>query len=377
MKIRVRLSALAVLAVLSLAGRVTGEELQGAVKVSGREIQLQIRHADGRPAAGIPVRLLFVRRRTVAVGRTDADGRWASTVARTGVYEVVAEGAPGSTQSLRFSALVLDEPEAAPIPWGTAAAGAACLLGALLLGFVRMRYRVSARVVLLAAGVGLLGWSGWRCWLGPDGPDGPADPDVRTAARAYLRDRHVKPLSEPLEKLLADSGEKREPTQPYPLLGKSAPDFELGEARGKRVRLSDYLGRGPVVLVFYYGYFCNHCVGQLFALNDDIKKFRELGAEVITVSADPPELTRARFKQYGEFAFPVLSDPGYKVAQLYGTYRPLTEGKAEDLQHGTFVIARDGRVHWAHHGYEPFTGNRTLLYELARLEGRLPGGKAE
>ena len=50
-----------------------------------------------------------------------------------------------------------------------------------------------------------------------------------------------------------------------------------------------------MVLVFYYGYHCNHCVGQLFALHDDISKFRELGAEVVAVSADPPEWTRERW----------------------------------------------------------------------------------
>jgi peroxiredoxin len=113
----------------------------------------------------------------------------------------------------------------------------------------------------------------------------------------------------------------------------------------------------------------------LFALSDDIQKFRELGAEVVAVSADPPKETRERFQQYGEFAFPVLSDPGNKVAREYGVFQPAREGREEILQHGTFVIGRDGIVAWAQCGDEPFTGNRTLLYELARLEGRLPEPK--
>src|SRR5262249_13085079 len=137
---------------------------------------------------------------------------------------------------------------------------------------------------------------------------------------------------------------------------------------GRSVRV----GRGPVVLVFYYGYYCNHCVAQLFALHEDVKKFRELGAEVIAVSADPPELTRQRFERSGAFAFPVLADPGHKAAQRYGVFRPAAGNVPEELRHGTFVIGRDGRVHWAYRGSEPFTGNATLLYELARLEGRLP-----
>jgi hypothetical protein len=53
------------------------------------------------------------------------------------------------------------------------------------------------------------------------------------------------------------------------------------------------------------------------------------------------------------------------------------EGDARGLRHGRFVIDRDGRVHSAHSGHEPFTGNRTLLYELARLEGRRPAARSE
>jgi peroxiredoxin len=73
----------------------------------------------------------------------------------------------------------------------------------------------------------------------------------------------------------------------------------------------------------------------------------------------------------------VLSDPGNKIAQVYGVYRPASGKQDEDQQHGTFVIGRDGLVSWVHHGCEPFTGNRTLLYELARVEGRLPAGSAK
>ena len=93
---------------------------------------------------------------------------------------------------------------------------------------------------------------------------------------------------------------------------------------------------------------------------------------MVAISADPPQQTRERFQQYGEFSFPVLSDPGNKVAQKYGVFHPAREGREEVLWHGTFVIGRDGVVAWAQFGDEPFTQNRTLLYELARLEGRLP-----
>jgi peroxiredoxin Q/BCP len=133
------------------------------------------------------------------------------------------------------------------------------------------------------------------------------------------------------------------------------------------------LKEGPIVLVFYYGYHCDHCVSQLFALDKDLGKFHELGVQVVAISADPPELTRERSKQYGAFGFPVLSDRGNKVAQKYETYIPNpAAGKEGDLLHGTFVLARNGQVAWVNRGDGPFTENRSLLHEIARLQGRRP-----
>lgn len=48
----------------------------------------------------------------------------------------------------------------------------------------------------------------------------------------------------------------RVPATPTQLaVGQPAPDFALPDAAGRSVRLSDYRGRQPVVLVFYRGYW--------------------------------------------------------------------------------------------------------------------------
>lgn len=201
----------------------------------------------------------------------------------------------------------------------------------------------------------------------------PERPDLAQEVQADLDRRNYKPLSDPLAALVNDPNYKPIPTQAHPLLGQPAPDFSLSDTDGKPVSLSEKLKDGPVVLVFYYGYNCNHCVSQLFALNKDIDKFRELGVTVLSISADPSEQTRERFKQYGAFGFPVLSDPSNAVSTKYGTYTPSAKpGEDGDLLHGTFVIDRKGRVVWANRGDGPFTENRTLLVELNRLVRR-PG----
>jgi thioredoxin-dependent peroxiredoxin len=197
--------------------------------------------------------------------------------------------------------------------------------------------------------------------------------DLAREAREDLERRSFRPLSEPLQAILADKKYEPIPTQAHTLLLQPAPDFKLADVNGKEWSLAKQLKDGPIVLVFYYGYHCNHCVSQLFALDKDVAKFRELGVQVVAVSADEAEVTRSRFKQYGAFKFPVLSDPGNKVAEQYEVYVPSkTAGQEGDLLHGTFLIDRHGKIVWTNRGDNPFTENRTLLHEAARVEGIQP-----
>lgn len=193
------------------------------------------------------------------------------------------------------------------------------------------------------------------------------EPDIAAEAEADLASRNFRPLSAPLEALVNDPTAKTIPTQAHPLLGHSAPDFTLQDTAGQATTLSALCQAGPVVVVFYYGYHCNHCVSQLFALDKDYDQFRELGATIVAISADPSADTLARFKKYGAFRFPVLTDPGNVVAKEYGTYTPSKKPNEEgELMHGTFVITPAGKIVWSNRGDSPFTDNRTLLIELHR-----------
>ncbi len=194
-------------------------------------------------------------------------------------------------------------------------------------------------------------------------------PDLAQQALADLEQRNFRSLSASLEQLLNDSKYTPIPTQAHPLLGQPAPDFQLQTVDEKNWSLREALQQGPVVVVFYYGYHCNHCVSQLFGLHKDIEKFRELGAQVVAISADPPELTRERYARYGAFAFPVLSDPDNRVATLYGTFTPSKKAEEDGvLMHGTFIVSRDGRIRWTNRGDSPFVENQTLLREIYRTE---------
>jgi peroxiredoxin Q/BCP len=197
--------------------------------------------------------------------------------------------------------------------------------------------------------------------------------DLAQEAKHDLESRHFQPLSGSLQSLVSDPAYKPIPTQSHPLLGKPAPDFTLKDTDGNDWTLSQEIKKGPVVVVFYYGYHCSHCVSQLFGLAKDLDSFAEFGASVVALSSDPAETTRERYRKYGAFAFPVLCDPNDRVAEKFGAYTPSTVvGESGDLLHGTFLIGTDGKVLWANIAPEPFTENRTLLVQLHRARSGKP-----
>lgn len=216
---------------------------------------------------------------------------------------------------------------------------------------------------------------GLLAWLRPR-PRPPAQADLVEGVQRLLTRSKGAALSEPLAAILAARATWRTETQNDPLLGQPAPDFTLPDHRRRPVALRDLLAKGPVVVVFYYGYYCDHCVAQLYGLQEDRKYFDELGATVVAISADTPEETAAKFREYaakgGEFGFPTLSDAGNRVAERYGTMLPQRDGRPESQLHGTFVLDAKGTVRWANVGPAPFVNNRGLLCEVAAVAGRLP-----
>jgi thioredoxin-dependent peroxiredoxin len=198
--------------------------------------------------------------------------------------------------------------------------------------------------------------------------------DVAADAKAFLAAARAQslarapaqslPLQKPTESGAAtEQGSLRDESQTR--VGTTAPDFELSDTDGHRIALRDLRRDGPVIVVFYFGYYCSHCVAQLFALEEDLPKFAVHGVHIVALSADPPETTAARFRQYGHFHFPVLSDPDNNVAEQYGVYTPAVGDHGDDLKHGTFVVDKSGRIIWGHTGDRPFVDNGLLLKLIA------------
>ena len=120
------------------------------------------------------------------------------------------------------------------------------------------------------------------------------------------------------------------------------------------------------MVVFYYGYWCDHCVSQLFGLQEDLKFFDQINARIVAISPDEPEMTRQRYQEFGKFSFTVLSDLEGEVGTRFGVTDPEVPTDPAGLKHGTFVVDPAGVVRWANVSDEPFFDNQTLLFELER-----------
>ncbi len=196
--------------------------------------------------------------------------------------------------------------------------------------------------------------------------------DVRRDAEAYLEVVQTQKLTEGLSVILADTSFKPVESQPHALLNQMAPEFALRDVNAIEQKLSNLSKDRPVVVVFYLGYGCSHCVAQLLALDKDRHYFSELDADIVAISSDTSEHTAEKYKEYGEFHFPVLSDVDYAVAQKWGVYQPETPEESEFMNHGTFVVGRNGKVIWGTQGTEPFLDNKSLLHVIAKSQGLLP-----
>lgn len=122
-------------------------------------------------------------------------------------------------------------------------------------------------------------------------------------------------------------------------VGDRAPDFEAVTEQGDRVKLSDYLAMGPVVLFFYPRAMTRGCTAESCHFRDLASEFAGVGAVRLGISADSVE-RQARFAVANDLDYPLLSDPDRSIARTFGVKRPgpLMNKRA------TFVIDTDRRV---------------------------------
>ncbi len=126
--------------------------------------------------------------------------------------------------------------------------------------------------------------------------------------------------------------------------GQPAPDFTLTADNGQEIHLAELRGK-PVVLYFYPKDDTPGCTKEACAFRDRQADLSGRGAVVLGVSPDDVQ-SHGRFRDKFSLNFPLLSDPGHRVAESYGAWREknMYGKKSMGIQRSTFLIDRDGRV---------------------------------
>lgn len=146
----------------------------------------------------------------------------------------------------------------------------------------------------------------------------------------------------------------------------AAPKLDCIDADGVRVQLEDLRGKN-VLLVFFLGSECVHCMEQLRAIDGRKTDFEERNTVVLAVSSATPEKNKSA-EELGELCARLLSDKDHENARRFTSYDDF-----EELElHSTILIDTQGRVHWKRTGGDPFKDVDFLVAELDRMIGGPP-----
>lgn len=114
-------------------------------------------------------------------------------------------------------------------------------------------------------------------------------------------------------------------------VGSIAPSFSLADSAGKLVRSSDLLAIGPLVVNFFRGRWCPYCVTELELWRDLYADLRRRGALMVAISPQTPRQNAFTVEQH-MLPFPLLADPGCKVAEQFGIAYSITPKQREYFQ---------------------------------------------
>jgi peroxiredoxin len=147
--------------------------------------------------------------------------------------------------------------------------------------------------------------------------------------------------------------------------GSQAPSFELKDFTGKLVRSSDLLSLGPLVINFFRGRWCPYCATELEAWRDLSGEVRRKGGFLVAISPQTVRHNDFTADQHA-LTYPVLADPGCKVASSFGIVYTVTSAMQKHYKSilvnipfvngddswklplpGTYVIGQSGKILYA------------------------------
>ena len=164
---------------------------------------------------------------------------------------------------------------------------------------------------------------------------------------------------EPERTYNTDQLDKYGPKQWSPI---AAPNLEATDVDGFKVKLSDLKDQN-VILVFYLGRECPHCLKQLRDLKAKSADWKRLNTTVLAISNNTPEQNKSLLGDEAYKGIRFLSD-----SQHANSSRFLAYDDFEGMElHATILIDKAGKLRWSHVGGEPFEDMAFLAKSIESL----------
>jgi peroxiredoxin len=218
-------------------------------------------------------------------------------------------------------------------------------------------------------------------WLPPEAPLNQAKSLDQALAEAFLKADHLPaPLDQRLKLYLGESrqllpemeatydqlvariSDNIQTSNQVPAVGEVLPDFCLTDSQGKLVELAGLLDKGPLVISFNRGPWCDYCGLELHSLARAYPDIVAAGGEVVSIVPETAKYARNLQATRG-VPFRVLTDMdlGYALSlglafwvgpKIMDMYRGFGIDLAQFQGNGgwflpipaTLVVGRDGRV---------------------------------
>jgi len=136
--------------------------------------------------------------------------------------------------------------------------------------------------------------------------------------------------------------------------------FSMASASAAGLNLDAY--KGKVVYLDFWASWCNPCRQSFPWMNDLQQTYGQQGLVVIGVNVDHDRQPADEFLQRYGAEFKILYDPDGRIASAYN-FRDMPT---------SFLIGRDGTVHYVHRGFYPAKEGGYLSQIVSLLDDKAP-----
>jgi peroxiredoxin len=153
-------------------------------------------------------------------------------------------------------------------------------------------------------------------------------------------------------------------------------DFKLPDNLGGFYQLSSALKAGPVVVVFIRGHWCPYCRRYLCKLQTHLPRLAELGASVVAISPEAPEIS-AHLARELKLDFPIVADSDGKIIERFGVRNSFSSARSLLPHPAVFIFSQAAQPLFSSidRNYKKRTTMRSITQALiASNEGRLAVG---